>query len=369
MIVDREILERVFARFTAFVSTKDNQPFTTFSNSFYIGQEESYKYLVCEKAKIYLGGKTSNYQWSISDVGTGRIQESINRAIKLPENNLVFRGSNRSYLSPLPNSDLENTLYDFYKNKITPQKAFIKMMENKIQYQLIAYLFFIKNKDQYLPISQERFDAIFSALGLSDFKTSRNASWENYSIFLSIIKNIQLFLKEKGTQPKLLDAHSFLWIFGNQMQEGKNIFALNLNSGRSENLISKERTTEGTKSEVNIVEEEDEMAFPEGRDVYRLHKTKERNIALIKVAKEKRLETDNGLHCEVCDFSFKNKYGELGDGFVEAHHLFPISELKVETATKMTDIALVCSNCHRMLHRRRPWVTAAILKSIVANQS
>ncbi len=44
----------------------------------------------------------------------------------------------------------------------------------------------------------------------------------------------------------------------------------------------------------------------------------------------------------------------IGSDFIEGHHTVPISELKGEVKTKVKDVALVCSNCHRMLHRRRP---------------
>lgn len=113
-----------------------------------------------------------------------------------------------------------------------------------------------------------------------------------------------------------------------------------------------------------IAEEEDELAFPEGKEIFRLHISKERNKELIRAAKQKRLQTDTNLSCEVCGFSFVDKYGELGKGFIEAHHLFPISKLKEETKTKIEDLALVCSNCHRMLHRKRPWLELEELKTI-----
>ena len=114
-----------------------------------------------------------------------------------------------------------------------------------------------------------------------------------------------------------------------------------------------------------IAEENDELAFPEGKENFRLHKSKERNRELIKAVKERRLLTDQKLCCDVCSFSFTDKYGDIGEGYIEAHHLFPISELKEETVIKMDDIALVCSNCHRMLHRRRPWLNLDNLKTML----
>lgn len=97
---------------------------------------------------------------------------------------------------------------------------------------------------------------------------------------------------------------------------------------------------------------------------YSFKVTKERNKELIRLAKEQHLKNDKKLCCQVCGFSFMYNYGEIGHGFIEAHHIFPISQLTEETETKIEDLALVCSNCHRMLHRRRPWLTIDNLKAI-----
>ncbi|MEO8772623.1 MAG: HNH endonuclease [Ferruginibacter sp.] len=103
-------------------------------------------------------------------------------------------------------------------------------------------------------------------------------------------------------------------------------------------------------------EELEESLFPEGKEKYRLHRYKERNSNLIKSAKRAFKQMDQKMKCQVCKISFVDEYGELGEDYIEAHHVFPISELKVETETKIEDIAMVCANCHRMLHRKRPWL-------------
>jgi hypothetical protein len=102
---------------------------------------------------------------------------------------------------------------------------------------------------------------------------------------------------------------------------------------------------------VSVSEEDNELSFLEGKDVFRLHRTKERNGAVIKLAKQRAFQGDERLPCQVCCFSFSDKYGDLGKDFIEAHHTQPLSELLEETETKIEDIALVCSNCHRMLHK------------------
>ena len=113
-------------------------------------------------------------------------------------------------------------------------------------------------------------------------------------------------------------------------------------------------------------EEDDELAFPEGKKIYLSHRSKERNKAVVDLAKKKAKERDPWLCCSVCDFSFSKEYGvKLGENFIEAHHTKPLSEITEEVETKVEDLALVCSNCHRMLHRKRPWRSISNLKSIL----
>jgi predicted HNH restriction endonuclease len=113
-------------------------------------------------------------------------------------------------------------------------------------------------------------------------------------------------------------------------------------------------------------EEEDNLSFPEGKEIFILHKTKERNQTVVELAKKLALEKDKNLCCQACDFSFAKVYGEIGQGFIEAHHTKPLSELSSETETKVQDLVLVCSNCHRMLHRRRPWLNINDIQNLIS---
>lgn len=72
------------------------------------------------------------------------------------------------------------------------------------------------------------------------------------------------------------------------------------------------------------------------------------------------------LACEVCGFDFEAVYGELGRGFIECHHVVPLSE--GQRKTSLRDLALVCSNCHRMAHRRRPWPAVAELRALLGSK-
>lgn len=105
--------------------------------------------------------------------------------------------------------------------------------------------------------------------------------------------------------------------------------------------------------------------FPEGRVFERRHMARERSQTLVRTAKEMRLRERGVLTCEVCGFDFAKVYGETGQGFIEAHHTIPVADLDENASTHLDDIALVCANCHRMLHRRRPWLTMADLRQLV----
>lgn len=106
----------------------------------------------------------------------------------------------------------------------------------------------------------------------------------------------------------------------------------------------------------------EEMMFPEGSTMYRTHLTRERSSHLISIAKEEYASRNGGrLPCEVCGFDFKTAFGERGSDFAEAHHRLPLSESCDDRESTIEDLAIVCSNCHRMLHRQ-PFMTVEQLR-------
>lgn len=117
--------------------------------------------------------------------------------------------------------------------------------------------------------------------------------------------------------------------------------------------------------ELNETMPQQRDSFPEGELIERLHKARERSAAVVRQAKLQAMER-GPLACEVCGFDFEERYGDLGKGFIEAHHTLPLSELTKATETRVQDLALVCANCHRMLHRKRPWISVDGLKELLA---
>ena len=104
----------------------------------------------------------------------------------------------------------------------------------------------------------------------------------------------------------------------------------------------------------------------EGKLLMRVHRFRERDRKIINLKKEKVFKNTGSLKCEGCDFDFEKKYGKHGSGFIECHHTLPVSQIKVGQKTKLEDLSLLCSNCHRMIHRRVPWLKIEELKSIIA---
>lgn len=102
--------------------------------------------------------------------------------------------------------------------------------------------------------------------------------------------------------------------------------------------------------------------FAEARRLARERFFFARNPSLARTAKERF-----GTSCQVCGFNFGSVYGDLGDGYAEVHHLSPLSERpedewNEQVTTSLNQVAVLCSNCHRVIHRRRPALTIEDLR-------
>jgi 5-methylcytosine-specific restriction protein A len=114
------------------------------------------------------------------------------------------------------------------------------------------------------------------------------------------------------------------------------------------------------------LEDEDEWDAPEGELLTRIHRRRERNRTLVARKKGAALEATGRLICEACGFDFKERYGDRGEGFIECHHLSAVSTLRPGQRTRLSDLALVCANCHRVIHRGTPWLGLDELRALLA---
>ncbi len=115
--------------------------------------------------------------------------------------------------------------------------------------------------------------------------------------------------------------------------------------------------------ENELIDEEEE--FSEGKVLTRTHRIRERNASATKKKKKSVFEKTGTLECEACGFDFAEKYGKLGYGFAECHHNKPVSELKPGEKTKINDLSIICANCHRIIHKTKPWLSVEGLKAFI----
>lgn len=78
----------------------------------------------------------------------------------------------------------------------------------------------------------------------------------------------------------------------------------------------------------------------------------------------------HGRICRACRFSFDRSYGPLAGGYIEIHHLVPVSTLNGPTLVDPeSDLVPLCANCHRMAHRRWPPYSPEELQEAIRQRS
>lgn len=97
------------------------------------------------------------------------------------------------------------------------------------------------------------------------------------------------------------------------------------------------------------------------------HRRRERDQGLVHRKRRQVLRRTGALACEACGFDSKAKWGV--EGIIECHHLLPVSELEPGHKTRLADVRLLCPNCHRLVHSRRPWLEWAELLNTVRSSS
>lgn len=113
--------------------------------------------------------------------------------------------------------------------------------------------------------------------------------------------------------------------------------------------------------------QQDSEAF-EGEILYRYHKYRERDPKIVAEKKRSYYNQHKELCCEACGFDFYKFYGDVGKDYIECHHREPLANFNFNKKTKLEDLALVCANCHRMLHRRLNTLTVEELREQLQNK-
>lgn len=107
--------------------------------------------------------------------------------------------------------------------------------------------------------------------------------------------------------------------------------------------------------------------FFEGRLLTELHKRRERHPGLRVRLIEARRRLGK-LRCDLCSCVSITDNTALEDATFEAHHVLPLSAA-MERNTRIHDLALLCANCHRLVHRlisaNRRWMTIDECRRII----
>jgi hypothetical protein len=187
------------------------------------------------KEDVYTEGrKRLNWQsWTKKDVQNGvPIVKRVIQAIEIDKspgmklNNLVdwdnrygpARRSHSNLVAALEDKAqaraFAEVLFGLYRDQLAESDAFERLAQLAgRRYDLLAYLFFLKDWDRFMPIAVKTFDQAFEFLGFG-LKTSQRCSWENYGQFNDAIRSVQGALKDVAGLDEIrrIDAHSFCWL-------------------------------------------------------------------------------------------------------------------------------------------------------------
>ena len=74
----------------------------------------------------------------------------------------------------------------------------------------------------------------------------------------------------------------------------------------------------------------------------------------------------HGAVCKACGLDFGVRYGTVGVGFIEVHHIEPVSGIAPNTIVDpATDLVPLCPNCHAMVHRRTPPYSVEAIRAML----
>lgn len=162
-------------------------------------------------------------------------------------------------------------------------------------------------------------------------------------------------------KPNVLDVDGILWEHYVEVDWEKDFqqFKLDLEANQHTVLeLNTERVNKLREMETQTIKTQEKIEAEEGEQYKSEATFRRRNTALIEA---KKYISD--YSCEVCGMNFEEVYGDIGRKYIIAHHKNPIGNRDVASKTTMDDIALVCSNCHAMLHRTNPPLSVEELRT------
>ncbi|MDE2791676.1 MAG: hypothetical protein OXI81_14820 [Paracoccaceae bacterium] len=230
--IDGGSFRGAFDRFDELVKAKSGHPFRNFNEGL-ASVWESYK----PRLRDHALGILRPGDWVEDEIGSGAILNRTIEAIEIQEgrhtNNLVFwqnrfGHANRDHRALLEaESDtvrrdvLEALLFGLYRGGVDEGVAFDDLRDaTGARYPLLAYLYFLKDMDRFMPIQPTGFDRAFDALGIG-FTTLRQCSWANYAEFNATLDGLRPLIADAAglDDVRLVDAHSFCWMLSTLLKQ------------------------------------------------------------------------------------------------------------------------------------------------------
>lgn len=227
-VIDPRVFREAFARFQALITARSGHAFTSFHEGL-AADWEKYK----PRLRDHALGLLRASEWSEADIGSGAILSRMIDAIEIQDsrsnltNNLVFwqnrfghaNRDHRALLEATSNPklrrELEGLLFGLFRGGADEGSTFDRLSQlTGGKYPLLAYFYFLKDMDRFVPIQPTGFDRAFRALGI-DFSTLRQCSWENYSTYNQTLAAMRPLIEAHAglNNIRLVDAHSLCWIF------------------------------------------------------------------------------------------------------------------------------------------------------------
>lgn len=215
--VNIEELKNYIRRFVEYVHSQEHNtmPIDFINPAGFLAKAESYKARIAREAREML----KIPEWDESWIGTGKIAERICKAMDM-SGNLVFPPNKMNFKDHFDverseyDSNSERAIYNIYcgKNEKEAFEYAAKVFGKK--YPTLAYLFFIKDDNRFLPTSPDNFDKSFKRLQI-DYSMTGKCSWDSYCQFIEIIREVGRVMPQYmdlAHDVRLIDAHSFVWI-------------------------------------------------------------------------------------------------------------------------------------------------------------
>jgi 5-methylcytosine-specific restriction enzyme A len=77
-----------------------------------------------------------------------------------------------------------------------------------------------------------------------------------------------------------------------------------------------------------------------------------------------------GCKCAACGLDYEQRYGAVGKGFIEVHHVTPVSQMGGSyLVDPLKDLVPLCANCHAMVHRHNPPMKVDALRELLIARS